>query len=537
VLEAVHETQLLILGLCVAIPALSVIARLIGVPYPIVLVLGAIPLGYLPGVPDVELDPELVLVIFLPPLLYVAAFFADLRSIRADARALTLTSIGLVLVTTCAVAVVAHELIGLSWAVAFALGAIVSPTDPIAATAIMRNVGAPRRIVNIVEGESLVNDASALILYRSAVAAAVGGSFSIVDAGLEFVGAAAGGIAIGLAVAFVIGEIRRRLEDAPTEITISILTGYAAFIPAEELGLSGVLAAVAAGIYLGFRAPELISPQTRLQAFGTWEILTFLLNAVLFILIGLQLPVIVDGLEHDIWEAIGWAALICATVIATRIAWGWTTPYVIRALDRRPSQRARRAPWQQRMIVSWSGMRGGVSLAAALALPLETDAGAAFPDRDLILFITFSLILVTVVGQGLTLPAVIRGLGVVEDGSEEEAEELKARLVASRAALERLDELELEDWTLDDTVERVRGIYRFRQRRFKIRAGKLEDEDGGGIESRSLAYQRLMHDVYNAQRQALVRLRNQGEISAEVQRRVEHDLDLEQTRLEIREGE
>jgi monovalent cation/hydrogen antiporter len=534
----VEHFETFLIVLFVAVAGLNVLAHRLGIPYPIPLVVGGLALGFVPGVPDVELEPDLVLVIFLPPLLYSAAFFSDLSALRRDLRPISLSAIGLVIATTVSVGVIAHEAIGLPWAVAFALGAIVSPTDPIAATAIMRNVGAPRRIVNIVEGESLVNDASALILYRTAVAAAVGGSFSIVDAGLEFVGAAAGGIAVGLAVAFVIGEIRRRLEDAPTEITISLLTGYAAFIPAEELGLSGVLAAVAAGIYLGFRAPELISPSTRLQAFGTWEILTFLLNAVLFILIGLQLPVIVDGLDRGIWEAIGWAALICATVIATRILWSWGMAYVIRALDRRPAQRARRASWQVRFVVSWSGMRGAVSLAAALALPLETDAGGAFPDRDLILFITFALILVTVVGQGLTLPAVIRGLGLVEDGSEEEHEELKARLVASRAALERLDELELEDWTRDDTIERVRGVYRFRQRRFKIRAGKLEDDDdGGGIENQSILYQRLMHDVYNAQRRALVRMRNRGEISAEIQRRVEHDLDLEQTRLEIREGE
>jgi len=527
------ETFLIVLFVAVAV--LNVVAQRLRIPYPIPLVIGGLALGFVPGVPEVELEPDLVLVIFLPPLLYAAAFFSDLHALRSDVRPISLAAIGLVVATTGAVGVIAHEAIGLSWAAAFALGAIVSPTDPVAATAIMRNVGAPRRIVNLVEGESLVNDAGALILYRTAVAAAVGGSFSALDAGLEFFGAAAGGVAVGLAVAFVIGEIRRRLEDAPTEITISLLTAYAAFIPAEELGLSGVLAAVAAGIYLGFNAPELISPQTRLQAFGTWEILTFLLNAVLFILIGLQLPVIVDGLDHQIWEAIGWSALIAVVVLGCRFLWLFTVPYLVRAVDRRESQRAQRVPWQPRVVVGWAGLRGAVSLAAALALPLETDAGTAFPDRDLILFITFALILVTVVGQGLTLPVLIRRLGVVEDGAEEEAEELKARLIASRAALERLDELELESWTHDDTIERVRGVYRFRIRRFKVRAGKLEDDDG--IEDRSLAYQRLMHDIYNVQRQALVRLRNAGEISAEVTRRVEHDLDLEQTRLEIREGE
>jgi monovalent cation/hydrogen antiporter len=482
--------------------------------------------------PDVELEPDLVLLIFLPPLLYSAAFFSDLRSLRADARVISLNAIGLVLMTMSAVAVIAHEVIGTPWAMAFALGAILSPTDPVAATAILRRVGAPRRLVNVLEGESLVNDATALVSYRVAVAAAVGGTFSVVDAGLEFLGAAAGGIAIGLAVGYVIGEIRRRLSDPTTEITISLFTGYAAFLPADELGLSGVLAAVSAGLYLGWMAPQLISPETRLMAYSVWEVLIFLLNAALFILIGLQLPLIVDGLEgHPAAELVGYAALISAVVIAVRFLWNFLMTTVIRTLDRRPSQRERRAPWQIRVIGGWAGMRGAVSLAAALALPFSTDAGAPLPDRDLILFITFSVILVTVVGQGLTLPWLIKRLGVTEDGSEEAGEELRARLAIARAALERVDELQGEEWTVDETIDRVRALYEYRRRRFKIRAGKIEDEDG--IEERSLAYQRLMHEIYAAQRDTLVRLRNGREISAEVMRRVERELDLEESRLEV----
>jgi monovalent cation/hydrogen antiporter len=526
------DFEIFLVALFVSVAGLNVLARWLAIPYPIPLVIGGLILGLVPGIPDAELDPELVLLIFLPPLLYSAAFFSDLRTLRGDLRAISLTAIGLVLLTTGVVGVIAHEAIGIPWAMAFALGAIVSPTDPVAATAIMRQVGAPRRIVNLVEGESLVNDASALIAYRTAVAAAVGGGFSALDSGLEFVGAAAGGIAIGLAVGFLIAEVRRRIEDPPTEITISLLTGYAAFIPADELGLSGVLAAVTAGIYLGWLAPELISPQTRLQAIGTWEILIFLLNATLFILVGLQLPFIVDGLEGlGVGEAVGYAALICVTVIGARFLWVFTVPYLIRALDRRESQRVRRVSAAPRTVVAWAGMRGAVSLAAALALPLETDAGAPLPDRELILFITFALILVTVVGQGLTLPALIRRLGVVEDGAEEEAEEISARLAASRAALDRLDELELEEWARDDTIERARGLYRFRQRRFGVRAGKLEDEDA--IEERSLSYQRLMHELFAAQRQALVLMRNEGSISSEVMRRIERELDLEESRLEV----
>jgi monovalent cation/hydrogen antiporter len=528
----VHETELLILALCVAIPALSVIARVLGIPYPIVLVVGAIPLGYVPGVPEVELEPDLVLVIFLPPLLYVAAFFADLRALRADARALSMTSIGLVLITTCAVAIVGHELIGLPWAVAFALGAIVSPTDPVAATAIARHLNVPRRLVTLIEGESLVNDSSALIAYRVAVAAAIGGSFSLFDATVDFVVAVIGGIAIGLAVGAVIAEVRRRLDDIPVEITLSIFSGYVAYFPAEQLGVSGVLAAVTTGIYLGWLAPQISSAQMRIQGYAVWELIVFVLNAVLFVLIGLQLPSILDAVSGiEVGTLAGYALAVIAVVVGTRFVWLFTTPYLIRVLDRRPSQVARRVSAGPRVVVGWAGMRGAVSLAAALALPLETDAGAPLPERELVIFLAYCVVLFTVVVQGLTLPALIRRLGVVEDGAEEEAEEHAARIAAAEAALEALDGLAEEEWTRSDTVERMRGLYAFRRRRFATLSGDLDDEDG--IVDRSLAYQRLMHDVIEAQRAAIVQMRNEGTISAEVMRRVERDLDLEESRLEI----
>jgi Na+/H+ antiporter len=527
-----HETEILILGLCVAIPALSVIARLLGIPYPIVLLVGAIPLGYLPGVPEVELDPDLVLVIFLPPLLYGAAFFADLRALKADARALSLTSIGLVLATTCAVAVVGHELIDLPWAVAFALGAIVSPTDPVAATAIARQLVVPRRLVALIEGESLVNDSSALIAYRVAVAAAVGGSFSLFDASVDFVVAVVGGIAIGLVVGAAIAEVRRRLDDIPVEITISIFSGFAGYLPAEAVGVSGVLAAVTTGIYLGWLAPQISTAQMRIQGFAVWELITFLLNSILFVLIGLQLPSILDEVSDiDVGTLAGYALATIAVVVGMRFLWTFTVPYLVRALDRRPSQVSRRVGAAPRVVTAWAGMRGAVSLAAALALPLETDAGAPFPERDLVIFLAYCVVLFTVVVQGLTLPALIRRLGVVDDGTEEEAEEQAARIAAADAALEAIDGLAEEEWTRDDTIERMRGLYGFRRRRFATLRGDLEDEDG--IVDRSLAYQRLMHDVIEAQRAAIVQMRNQGLISADVMRRVERDLDLEETRLEI----
>jgi CPA1 family monovalent cation:H+ antiporter len=528
----VDDLQIVIAALFVAAAGLNAVANWLDVPYPIPLVLGGLVLGLLPGLPDIELEPDLVLLVFLPPLLYAAAFFADLRSLRADARPIAMGAIGLVLLTAGVVAVIAHEVIGLPWAVAFALGAIVSPTDPVAATTIMRRVGAPRRLVNIVEGESLVNDATALVAFKVAVAAAVGESVSAGGAGLEFLVDVAGGVAIGLAVGWVIAEVRKRVDDVNTELTISLFSSYGAFIPADQLGFSGVLAVVAAGLYLGFRAPEIASPESRMQGFAMWSILTFLLNAALFIVIGLQLPVIVDGLSGEpAGQVVGYALLVSVTVIAVRFVWTFTAPYLVRALDRRPSQRQRRVGVRARIVSGWSGMRGAVSLAAALALPLHTDAGAPLPGRDLIQFITFVLILVTVVGEGLTLPWLIRRLGVVEDASEEENEEIRARLVIARAALAAVDELEGADWTREGTIERVRRLYEFRQRRFKVRAGKIEDEDG--IEEGSLAYQRLMHEIYTAQRAALVQLRNDRDISVDVMRRVERELDLEESRLEV----
>jgi CPA1 family monovalent cation:H+ antiporter len=528
----VSDLQIVLAALFVSAAGLNALANWLEVPYPIPLVIGGLVLGLLPGIPDIQLNPDLVLLVFLPPLLYSSAFFADLRALRTDARVISLTAVGLVLATAAAVAVIGHELIGLPWAMAFALGAIVSPTDPAAATAIMRRVGAPRRLVNILEGESLFNDATALVAYKVAVAAAIGGSVSTGHTVLEFFRDAAGGIAIGLAVGWVIAEVRKRVSDLNTELTISLFTAYGAFIPADQLGVSGVLAVVACGVYLGFRAPEIASPESRMQLFGLWSTLTFLLNAALFILIGLQLPVIVDGLAGlPAGEVIGYAAAVCGAVIAVRFLWNIIVTSIIRFVDRRPSQVARRASWANRFIGSWAGMRGAVSLAAALALPLHTHAGDPLPGRELIQFITFSLILVTVVGQGLTLPWLIRRLGVIEDGTEEQREEIRARLVIARAALDRVDALEAEEWTRDGTVERVRRLYEFRQRRFKIQAGKLEDETG--MEEGSLLYQRMMHEIYAAQRQALVGLRNSREISSDVMRRVERELDLEESRLEV----
>ncbi|HEY4728938.1 MAG TPA: Na+/H+ antiporter [Actinomycetes bacterium] len=525
------EPELLLLMLMLAVGGLSVLAGAVRVPYPIVLVLGGLVLGFVPGMPRVELPPELVLVLFLPPLLFQEAFSFSPRELRANARVITLLAVGLVVATMSAVAAVAHALVGgLPWAAAFALGAIVSPTDPLAATAILRRLGVPRRMVTVLEGESLVNDATALVAYRLAVAAVVAGSFSLWQAGLRFVAGAVGGVVIGLAVGWLIAEARRRIEDPVVEIVLSVVTGYAAYLPAELMGASGVLAAVTAGLYVGWRAPELASPSTRLLGFSFWEVLVYLLNAVLFVLVGLQLHPILTGVSGSSAAVLlGQAALVSAVVIAVRIVWGFSVPYLVRALDRRPAQRARRVGARERLVASWSGMRGAVSLAAALALPLETSTGQPFPQRNLIIFVTFGVIFATLVLQGLSLPWLIRRLGLHRDDSEEQ-EELRGRLRATDAALTRLEELAVQEWTREDTVQRMRGLYQFRRRRLKARAGYLADD---GAQDRSLAYQRLVRELLEAQRREILRLRNQGQISNEVMHRIERDLDLEDSRLEI----
>ena len=293
------DLELIVLGIVAGATALLLVAERVRVPYPILLMAGGLGLGLIPGLPDVTLPPELVFLVFLPPLLYAAAYFSSLRELRANLRPISILAIGLVLATTLTVAIVGHEVVGLDWPAAFVLGAIVAPTDPIAATAIASRLGAPRRTVVIVEGESLINDATALVAYRVAVGAVTAGTFSLAEAGLEFVGGIAGGAAIGLGVGWLVAHLRRKTEDALTEISLSLATAYFAYLPAELLHVSGVVAAVTAGVYLGWRAPELTEPSARLQANGFWEALVFLINVALFVLIGLQLPVVVDGLEGE----------------------------------------------------------------------------------------------------------------------------------------------------------------------------------------------------------------------------------------------
>jgi monovalent cation/hydrogen antiporter len=527
---------------------LATLATRLGVPYPILLVLGGSALGFVPGLPPVALDPELVFLLFLPPLLYVSALFTSWRDFRANIRPISLLAVGLVLMTTFVVAAVVHTVIGLPWAAAFVLGAIVSPTDAIAATTVAQRLGVPRRIVTILEGESLVNDATGIVAYRVAVAAVVTGAFSIWDAGLQFVVGGAGGIAVGFAVGWLVVWARRHLsEDPSVQNIVSLLTPFVAYLAAEELPyslwellhelfgvpgdlyFSGVLAVVTTGLYLGRKGPYIISSGTRLQGYATWELITFLLNGLIFILIGLQLRSIIEGLgEYTAGQLISYAVLVSLTVILVRMIWVFPATYVPRWAFRRIRERDPSPPWRSVAVIAWTGMRGVISLAAALALPLQTASGSLFPHRDLIIFLTFCVILATLVVQGLSLPVLIRALGL-EDDHIGDKEETHGRIQIADAALERLDQLVDEDWVREDTTERIRGLYTYRRNRFASRF----DGDPDGVEERSAAYQRLMVELLGAQREKLVRMRDDGRIGDEVMHRIERDLDLEESRLEL----
>jgi CPA1 family monovalent cation:H+ antiporter len=526
---AQQELQLLVL--LVSGGAMLILSGPLRVPYPILLVVGGLLLGFGPGVPKVTMPPELILVGILPPLLYVSAFNTGLRELRQNLRPISLLAVGLVGVTTAGVAIVAHWIADLPWAAAFILGAVVSPTDPIAATAIGRRLGVPRRLIDIIEGESLVNDGTALVLLRTAIVAAVAGTFSGWDAAGRLIVNIVGGIAVGLIVAYPIRRIRRVLDNPPLEVTIAFLTGYFAFLPASAIGVSGVLAAVTAGVYMGWYTPELTTVQTRLQGQAFWSILQFLLNVLLFGLIGLQLRPIMDTLSYrDGTSLVGEAAVIALAVIVLRFIWVFPAVYVPRWLWPRINERDPAPPWTYPAFISWNGMRGAVTIAAALLIPLTTQSGAPLPGRDLVVFFAFCVVLATLVVQGLSMPAAIKLLRLEADDGGAEAEEAHARIRAAEAALEKLDELAEESWVRDDTAQRLRGAYQFRIDRFTARV----DPDGDGkIERRSLKYQKLRRELLEAEREAVVGLRNVGEISDEVMRKVERDLDLELSRLDL----
>jgi Na+/H+ antiporter len=516
----------LILVLLVVAAALAVAAERLKIPYPILLVLGGLGLAFVPGLPAVKIDPELVLLLFLPPLLYAAAWFTSWRDFAANSRPITLLAVGLVVVTTTAVAWIAHAVIpGMSWSVAFVLGAIVSPPDAVAATGVTQRLKVPRRIVTILEGESLVNDATGLVAYRFALAAVATGNFSFTQAGGRFALVAAGGVAVGLAVGWLVAQIHRRMEDFELETVITLLTPYAAYIPAEHLGVSGVLATVAAGGYLGWRNPQLLSALTRFRGQGVWRVLLLLFNGLVFILIGLQLASIRALTTGIPWPSlIGYAAAVSGVVILARLIYVPIGTYLPRLLSRRVRERDPNPPWQAVALIGWTGMRGIVSLALALALPLALPNGSPFPQRAVVVVVSFAVILATLVLQGLTLPAVIKALKLKDDGADLR-EEREALRQASEAAVKRLTEIDDISIINPQLMERVRLPYA--QRLERLTEQTREDPECRLTEGESAAFRRLRGEALDAERKAVVALRNQGRISEEVLHRVQEALDLE----------
>jgi len=518
-------------GLLLAVSLLALVARRLTIPYPILFVVGGSLLGLIPTLPKLRLDPELVFLFVLPPLLFPAALFTSWRDFRANLRPISLLAIGLVLFTTVAVAYLAHYFMDLPLAVGFVLGAIISPPDAIAATAIADRLKVPRRIVTILEGESLVNDATALVALRFAVVAVVTGSFSLTRASGQFLIAGFGGILTGLAAGWLAEQFHKRVDDAPIEITVSLLTPFAAYLAAERLGVSGVLAVVTAGLYLGWRLPELLTFKTRLLGGPVWEMVEFLLNGFVFLLIGLQLPDVLRVLSGNsipiprlIWDAL----LISLAVIIIRILWVFPVTYLPRLIFKKLCRRDPYPRWQHVTIVAWTGMRGVVSLAAALALPLTIEDGAPFPGRDLILFLTFIVILATLVVQGLSLPPLIRWLGIKDDGSVDK-EERDARLKANRAALARLNAIAEHDPTKAEVLQRLRIEY-------EDHIGQVEgaepDNAGAPLRLFSTEYERLSHEALLQERRTILELRNENVISDEVLRRIQRDIDLAEARLQ-----
>jgi len=526
----VHHLELILLLLAVA-AILEVVAHRIGVPHPALLVLGGLALALTPGLPRIEVDPETLFLVFIPPLLYRAAILTSWRDFRSHLRAILTLAVGMLLATVAVVAVVAHALTPeFTWATAFVLGAIISPPDAVAAVAVMRRLGVPRSIVSIVEGEVLVNDAFALVAYRMAMAAVVAGTFSVRQASLHFLLVAAGGVGMGLAAGLLVVGIRKAVGKSPlVENTISILTPFISYIPADRLGVSGVLAVVATGLFLGRVGPRLVSPQTRLQALAMWDMLVFLLEGLIFILIGLYLPTSMEALKnHSLKTLLGDAAIISAVVVLVRLVGVFPAAYGLRFIARLFGARWPYPPWRHVAFIGWAGMWGGDSLVIALSLPLMTAAGAPFPARDLIIFITFAVILVTLVLQGFTFAGSIRLLGLRSDGQDAE-EESHARRVAAEAGLARLEELAREPDASGEHVALLRDQHGRRLHHLTVR-----DEQVLFPSKREYfaVYRRLRSEMLDAERRAVIRLRDEGVIGDSILHALQLDFDLEASLLE-----
>lgn len=517
-----------VLLLVVGATLLAAAARRAGMPAPIALVVAGLLVSFLPGVPDYHLEPHLALLVFVPPLVYSDALESSYLNLRANARPIGLLSVGLVLFTVVAVGVVAHLVIpGMPWTVAFVLGAILAPTDAVAAVSIARRLGLPRRIATILVAESIVNDATGMTAFRLTVAVALGGATTFLQGVAEFLLASCGGVAVGLLLAVPVRRLRLWLSDAVTENAVSLVVPFAAYAVAESCHTSGVLAVLAAGLYLGHHSTG-ASHEARLQERATWKLSTCLLESVVFALIGLQLRPVLSSLHTTDPVALAWyAGAVLATVLLARICWIFPATYLPRRLSARIRERDPSPPWQLPALISWAGIRGVVSLAAAFAVP------PGMPRRDLLLFLAFTVVLSTLLLQGLTFPVVVRRIGLKEDrqAHHDDLAEALAQDTAARAAWTRVEELVTagRGTTPGHVVEKLRELAEHRRHTAWERLS-VHDRPGS-TEPPTAAYRRLRREMLAAERQVFVRLCKEGRINDEVLRRVMHDLDLEEAVL------
>ncbi|HWE25386.1 MAG TPA: Na+/H+ antiporter [Myxococcales bacterium] len=526
----VQMLEFVVLLLLLFVALFAAVARRLQTPYPIALVIAGLLLGFIPGIPRINLDPDIVFFVLLPPLLYAAAWTTSWRDFSYNLISISFLAVGLVAFTVLAIGAVAH-----AWFPAFdarlgiVLGALVAPTDAVAATTIARRLGLPRRIVDVLEGESLVNDATGLLALEFGMAMVMHGETPGAGAAiLRLSWLAAGGIGVGLVIGRIVEWIELHIDDAPIEFTISILVPYAAYFAGESVRASGILAVVATGLYLSRRSSRFFSPRVRIQLFSVWNALVFVLNGVAFVLIGLQLPYVVAGIRGRYgWGPLLWsAAIFSAIVILLRLLWVFPGAHLAYFLRRRLlGQKEPTPPPRHIFVVGWTGMRGVVALAAALALPRVLANGSPFPHRDLIIFLTFGVILVTLVAQGLSLPALIRALGLAGNQGRS-CEEREARQIVAEAALAHLADARQKD----DAA--FRGVYDDLEQHYRGRLDSLSPRDGqDGTGTPQYRYDELTHELLRVERETALRLRDEGRISDEVLRQLERDIDLGETRL------
>src|SRR5438477_4284553 len=530
IMEAKFQIFLILLAV---LAGTALLARRTNVAPAILLLLAGIALAFVPGMPAVELPPELVLLLVLPPLIYSAAVAMSWREFRFNLRVIVMLSVGCVIFTAFMVAAATHYLIGLPWGVGFLLGAIVAPPDVVAPLAIARKLGLPRRILVVLEGEGLANDATALILYRFAVAAIATGMFSLPVAAGTFFAIVASEIAFGVAVGWVSLRARHRARDPQVEITLSLITPYVAYWVPEHLGGSGVIATVACGLYMSWNGPLLISSATRLQGVFFWDLVIYLIEGLLFLLTGFQMRSLFEKSKtfplDDILIA---TALVTAMIIVARFAWVYPATYLPRVLSKRLRERDPSPPWQWVFVLSFTGVRGAVSLAAALALPYALPGGEGFPYRDLILFVSFGVIFITLVGLGVGLPLVVRSLGLAQAGRAEHLAEHESELAARRealgAALKSFDAITDDRELSDEVVKLLRA-------RHEIRANQLPTSLDPDAREVSATGVELTRELIAAERKFIHVLLRDGKITDEIRRRIERDLDLEEASLANRE--